>query len=86
MRTHEAFKAAYGGHKGVNFMTPNIIREGKVGSLHYELSEGRGFDNQPIFGVTVVEETEGGRHAALRPDLSTVFQSKAEAEHYIASL
>lgn len=84
MRTNEAFKSACGGSRGTNFMTPNWIDEGKRGKLHYELTKGRGIENQPIFGVTVVEEASNG--AIHRPDLSQLFQSLAKAKHHIASL
>ena len=69
-----------------NFMTPNVlIRDWlKVDKLAYELSQGLGFYNESVFGVTVVEVK--GEQTENRLDLSSLFNSKSEAFEYIDSL
>lgn len=47
------FNATFKGHK--NFMTPDIVRYGKVGRLLYELSSGTGFGGDMAYGVTVID-------------------------------
>ena len=69
-----------------NIMTPTVLRTAMVGDqLAYELSEGRGIDDERIFGVTVVEVLSSTK-TQRRSDLSDVFFSHASAERYIASL
>ena len=66
---------------GINIMTPDVLGYYKLRSGYVELSEGTGFQNGPIFGVTVGEEDEKG------PDeRSELFFSKQEALSYIESL
>lgn len=85
MDTNTAFKLAYNGNRGTNFMTPDFLRQGRIGKgLHYELSSGRGIEGQPIFGVTIVQEKK--HTAKRRDDLSDVFESRAEAEQHIQSI
>jgi hypothetical protein len=66
--------------KNRNIMTPNILGYYKLRGkdVYVELSEGRGIQDQPIWGVTV------------RPDeahkLSKLCYSRREAEAYIESL
>jgi len=44
----------------VNFMTPKPIGFGWVDrDTVYEISEGRGFDHEPIFGVSIVVRVDG---------------------------
>lgn len=61
-----------------NIMTPNILSYWTAddGKIAIELAEGVGLNNQPIFGVTVRPEN-------LKA--SKLFQSKAQAMHYIQS-
>jgi hypothetical protein len=77
--------------KGSNFMTPDILRYGRsdehgkgaAGRVRfYELSTGRGFKGEPIFGVTV-RDSDGNR---FDPDLSKMFFSRRAAEDYIEEL
>lgn len=68
--------------KGKNFMTPDIITYGKKGKFYYELSEGRGFNHEPIFGVTIRDEN-GER---FDPDRSKLCHSLTEAKNYIECL
>jgi hypothetical protein len=68
--------------KGRNIMTPTFITWGKKGNVYYELTEGRGLTNNPIFGVTV-RDSKGNR---LEPDLSKLFHSLTSANEYIETL
>lgn len=65
--------------QGNNFMTPRVLAYYKLRKGYAELSEGEGMSRQPIFGVTVRPEPKGVR-------LSKLFQSRAEAERYIAEM
>ena len=74
------FKMEYGDSK--NFMTPEILKFGKIGSnLVFELSQGTDFENEKIYGVTIVEIKE--EKTLRRTDLSKVFFEKGEATKYI---
>lgn len=66
--------------QGKNFMTPRVIEhiDAPNGRL-IELSEGTGFDNEPIFGVSVAD-AEGNR--LLHPT-SQMFFSLGEARKHI---
>ena len=78
MKAKEAF-AALG---GTNFMTPSIIRYQDLDNgMLVELSKGRGFDNDPIFGVTVIDATGHQDHEA-----SDMFHSQEEADKHILIL
>lgn len=76
---NDIFKQVYGHSK--NFMTPTIRYRKVVGDYAVELSAGRGFRNESIFGVTVL--TLDGEK---RPALSKIFYSESEAETYINNL
>lgn len=68
--------------KNKNILTPRIL--GFYNPSHYtvELSEGTGFDNEPIFGVSVVDlDTQEHNHG-----LSKMCTTKPEALTYIKSL
>lgn len=79
----EAFRIAYNNEK--NFMTPNILRTISKGNLHIELSYGSGFENDTIYGVTVLRELPDGS-LKKEHDLSKSFSSKQDAEKYIRFL
>jgi hypothetical protein len=73
-------RAAFAG-LGKNFMTPDVIAyrwatiDGKRWAV--ELSEGTGFDHQPIYGVSF-RDPENPDEADL--ELSRMFHSREEAE------
>lgn len=67
-----------GTFKGANFMTPSIRGYYKLRKGYAELSEGTGFNHQPIFGVTVAPDP-----GQLR---SKMCHSYNEAIEYIASM
>ena len=80
MEAGQAFRTVV---KGQNFITPTVIRYGRVNGFVYELSKGRGiFDPLSlIYGVTVVKGLTN------RYDLSQGgFDSLEKAEGYIKSL
>lgn len=58
MTAREMVKAAYGDSK--NFMTPNVVKYGKLDKdTAFELSSGRGFKGETIYGLTVVKNISG---------------------------
>ena len=68
-----------------NFMTPANRARGMFGGLAWELSSGRGFDRQPIYGVTCLRENDDGT-IARESGLSSCFDNEADAIAYIESL
>ena len=73
----EQFISVIGGR---NFMTPNVIEYRKITNGVAEISTGRGFSGQTIYGVTVV------RHGEHDHDKSDIFYSMEDAERHINSL
>ena len=71
-----------GTFRGVNFMTPEVLGHYKLRKGWAELSQGRGMEGEPIYGVTV--RMLGG--ARLTPDPSKLLYSRAEALRYIQTL
>ena len=67
--------------QGKNFMTPNIIEYRDTSRFLVELSQGRGFDQEPIFGVTIA--TLGGERDY---DRSKMFYDLDKAKAYIDTL
>ena len=66
----------------VNPMTPDTIQILNIGMLGVELAVGTDFQNNPIWGVTVVNrQTEVIDHKR-----SNLFYSEKEARDYIDSL
>jgi len=69
--------------KGMNFMTPSLIRHGRQGDLVYELSTGPGIiQGTKIYGVTVVD----ARTREKDHDLSDCFRTQEAAEKHISTL
>lgn len=67
---------------GKNFMTPNIIRyQDLPNGYMVELSEGTGFENNPIWGVTVLNADRTPNHNAC-----DMFRSLKKAERHIKKL
>lgn len=67
--------------KDKNLLTPNFIEYGRAGRFVYEITSGRGFNEEHIYGVTVVETGVGHLH-----DLSKCFYSLKAARDYASSL
>ena len=68
--------------KGKNFMTPDVNGYFISGNYICEVSHGRGFDNELIYGVTVVNgETMKAEH-----DLSKMFNKRKDAYNYVKVL
>ena len=68
---------------GPNFMTPNrrFLLTGETFAI--EVSEGRGMDNQPIFGVTVrYRRPESNEHLDQLRGISKLFGTISEAMEY----
>ena len=63
--------------KGCNLMTPTFVAFYPLFNGCAEISKGRGLEDEPIFGVTVV------RNNQHRTDEGKVFWSRKAAEEYI---
>lgn len=81
MTPKETFKKVFG--KNTNFMTPNVIRYGRISDdLIYELSWGNVF-NGDMYGVTVIKDNDDKDYYT---NYSKACVSRTEAEEYIAEL
>lgn len=88
----QIIKQEYEGCK--NFMTPHVIRYGKIRSqtkhckkvVAYELSSGRGFRDNTIYGVSVVSWDPITNTTERMTKLSDCFGSLRKAEDYIEIL
>lgn len=69
-----------------NFMTPTVIKYGKTKSgLIYELSKGKGFYDNDIYGVTVLKLNEYEKYE--KTDLNKMFDTSLKnANKYIEDL
>lgn len=72
------FKRAYHGSR--NFMTPDVLGYFPLRNGCAELSRGRGFEGETIYGVTVV------RNGKRSPDESNVFHGRGKAQSHINGL
>jgi hypothetical protein len=69
--------------KGKNVMTPNHVEYGDVDSGRvYEITSGTGFDNEPIFGVTVIARTDG----KLQMLAGGLFHALGDAREHVKNL
>lgn len=66
--------------KGKNFITPYVIDYYEIKNGVCELSKGRGFFSDYLYGVTVVQ------NGIKNDEISTCFQEEEEAKNYINSL
>lgn len=88
MTPQQAFRAEYG--DGKNFMTPNFLAFGTIRpeqdgfGVFYELSSGRGFAHEKIWGLTVVRTYPWGTRRLYR--LSTCYHSRSRVHRTIAEL
>ena len=64
--------------QGKNFMTPDVIEYITTPRFLVELSEGTGFDHEPIYGVTVATLDGEPDH-----DRSQMFHSLDDAREFI---
>lgn len=76
-----AFYEVYG--NGKNFMTPRVIRRGSTGNLFYELSSGKGFSGEKIYGVTVVRYNPALDRCERATEYCNAHPSERSAEHAI---
>jgi len=79
----QAFNMVYNNQK--NFMTPNIIETRQKGKYFYELSSGRGIENDTIYGVTVLK-INSDNTVSKTDDKNKSFNSIDDARNYIRSL
>lgn len=81
----EILRMEYGASK--NFMTPNILKMGKLNqNVAYELSQGRGFDNDNIYGVSLASYNQRKGKTRRLGNISQMFHTKIEAHSYIDNL
>lgn len=66
-----------------NFMTPNVVKFVTSGNRVIEVSEGRGIDNEKIFGVTVRDYVKG---KWKDPNISRMYFNKKAALTRAANL
>jgi hypothetical protein len=68
----------------VNFMTPNEISSKQINNNTFvELSEGTGFENDRIFGVTIIKKKGNSFTTQHDDNRSEMFKSKEDAiKHY----
>ena len=72
-----------------NFMTPQIIERGRSGDWAWEISRGRGFEDEPIYGCTFLwwEEVENrwikGHEFDLDENPSKMVRSYQEAKEHV---
>ena len=84
-RAHELLRKEYG--DSANFMTPDVLRVGLAGDdMAWELSQGRGFEGETIWGVSVVIELDDGTTDRPLEPFSQLFHSRAKAEAHIQAL
>ena len=83
MTALEIIEQEYG--NAPNIMTPRRVRVGLIrADLAYEISSGEGFDHEPIWGLSIVEEKDG--KTARKFDLSGCFRSLNAVERRITAL
>lgn len=83
-KAFEIWQKEYGDSR--NFMTPDPIGYGWIGkTLVYEIAEGTGFNQEPIFGVSIVRIMPDGS-VQSEHDLANVFPSEQDARSYISEL
>ena len=90
MDNRATFNLAYTGDSNrvpsKNILTPKFLGiHGLADGGVAEICSGTGMDNQPIFGVCVVQRT-GDNTAIVRHDLSELFQSRRAADAFVAGL
>jgi len=67
-----------------NFMTPNILKVKQKENYFLELSEGTGFNNNKIFGVSLIYWN--GKQFKIGDEKSKMFYSKNGAIKYFDDL
>lgn len=63
-----------------NFMTPNLVRFEKIGEWIVELSRGTGFEDEPLFGVTVLKKLPTRGYVSMGGE---VFTTREMADLYL---
>ena len=84
LTARKIIRMEYGDSK--NFMTDRVLKMGKINkNMAYELSSGRGFTNDTIYGISIVELLADGK-TKRRTDLSECCKNLEEVDHYIKYL
>ena len=69
-----------------NFMTPKVIKYGHSNGYYYELSEGKGLNNNKIYGVTILSVNPASNAIYHHKSLSDCFFTLGAATDYIKEL
>ena len=70
-----------------NMMTPRRLEFGMIGEDQaYELSQGTGIEDEPLFGVSVARQLPDGSTERMGEPQSTCFRSVQLARRHIARL
>ncbi len=86
MTAARLFREAYL-DRTVNCMTPDYISMGMASSrVAWELATGLAFDNERVWGVTVVVIDYGGTARPAKVPISQLHHTRREADEYILSL
>lgn len=82
MTPKEVINKEYSG--GVNFMTPKILKTAWLikNRAVYEISEGTGFNHDPLFGVTIVT-VDNESNTKRKSDLSNCFRTIKLANYHV---
>lgn len=76
------FNKAYNGQR--NFLTTYIVTYGSVPGFIYEISSGKGFKRETIYGVTILTE-RGERTEHNEGGFTSLADAKYYAEHFYKS-
>lgn len=68
-----------------NFMTPYVIEIIKKDDSIIEISEGTGFNNDKIYGVSIINYKDG-KFETDKSEKNKMFYSKEEAKEYVKNL
>ncbi len=70
-----------------NLMTPNVLSVEEKEGFVFELSSGRGMEEEPIFGATISEYAPSGKPHPFTPSpYSRMFRDKANAKEYLSQM
>ena len=84
MTAKQIINKEYKGKK--NFMTPEVLSYGNISNnVAYEISTGRGFDNEKIYGLSIVKLNDDGSTKRMT-DHSGCFSSMYEVDKRIENL
>jgi hypothetical protein len=85
LTARQIIKREYGEHSR-NLITPRIVSYGKITpGIAYEVSEGTGFEHEPVWGVSIAQLMQDGS-TVRRTDLSCMIREYQQVWEYIRKL